>query len=57
LLRGGCGSSTAASGSCSGSIILCLRAYIAYYLERQEYLNQRDARIISKYANAVLEGT
>ena len=35
---------------------LCLRAYIRYYLERQQYLDQRDARIVAKYTNAVLEG-
>lgn len=38
------------------AVILSLRAYIGYYLERQRYLDQRDARIIAKYTNAVLEG-
>jgi hypothetical protein len=36
--------------------VLCLRAFVGYYLERQQFLDQRDARIMSKYMNAVMEG-
>jgi hypothetical protein len=38
------------------AVLLSLRAYVVYYLEREEYLDRRDARIISEYANEVLEG-
>jgi hypothetical protein len=38
------------------AIVLFLRAYVVYYLERQQFLDQRDARIVAKYSNAVMEG-
>jgi hypothetical protein len=38
------------------AVSLCLRAYMRYYMERQRYLDARDARIEARYHAAAVQG-